>query len=378
VRVTDAELPRLAEVFDINLLQASSVITAFAAGYGLMQLLYGPLGERYGKYRVATILAGTCALTSLLCALAPSLAWLIAARALAGATAAGIVPLSLAWIGDTIAYEQRRIVMARFIMGQISGLAAGSFLGGVAAQYLDWRAPFVVLAVWFATVSTLLLRLGGEAMQLPPSHVPRQTLLGSLRTMTSLFGRPWPRVVLIAAFAEACFFFGAFSFIPATLHELNGMSLAQAGSVAMALSAGGIVYALLSGPIIGRLREAQTARLAGFVMALALPLVTLAPGPWTAAMASALSGFGYYMMHNTLQVSATQMAPESRGVAVTLFAAVFFLGQSIGTSVVAALVHGIGPLPVFLGCSLMLAALGLGFGARHPSHNAQPRHASRN
>ena len=241
VRVTDAELPRIAEVFDVNLLQASSVITAFAAGYGLLQLLYGPLGERYGKYRIATILAGACAVTSMLCALAPSLSLLVAARALAGASAAGIVPLSLAWIGDTIAYEKRRIVMARFIMGQISGLAAGSFLGGVATQYLDWHAPFVALSIWFAAICLLLIGFGGDALSVPPAHLPRQTLAGSLRTMASLFQRPWPRTVLLASFVEACFFFGAFSFIPATLHERNGLSLAQAGLVAMALSAGGIV-----------------------------------------------------------------------------------------------------------------------------------------
>ena len=43
-------------------------------------------------------------------------------------------------------------------------------------------------------------------------------------------------------------------------------------------------------------------------------------------------GLGYYMMHNPLQVNATQMAPDRRGAAVSAFAACFFLGQSAGVS----------------------------------------------
>jgi predicted MFS family arabinose efflux permease len=41
-------------------------------------------------------------------------------------------------------------------------------------------------------------------------------------------------------------------------------------------------------------------------------------------------GLGFYMLHNTLQVNATQMAPQRRGPAVSAFASLFFLGQSAG------------------------------------------------
>ena len=47
------------------------------------------------------------------------------------------------------------------------------------------------------------------------------------------------------------------------------------------------------------------------------------------------TGFGFYMLHNTLQVQATQMAPASRGTAVTLFACLLFFGQSTGVLLMA-------------------------------------------
>ena len=50
---------------------------------------------------------------------------------LSGATAAGIVPLSMAWIGDNIPYERRQATLARYLTGTILGMGAGQLIGGV-------------------------------------------------------------------------------------------------------------------------------------------------------------------------------------------------------------------------------------------------------
>ena len=48
------------------------------------------------------------------------------------------------------------------------------------------------------------------------------------------------------------------------------------------------------------------------------------------------------MLHNTLQINATQMAPERRGAAVAAFASCFFLGQSAGVAITGLVVEGLG------------------------------------
>jgi predicted MFS family arabinose efflux permease len=65
-------------------------------------------------------------------------------------------------------------------------------------------------------------------------------------------------------------------------------------------------------------------------MAASLWAVADAPGWGWAGPACAAMGLGFYMMHNTLQTHATQMAPERRGAAVAAFAGCFFMGQSVG------------------------------------------------
>jgi len=77
-------------------------------------------------------------------------------------------------------------------------------------------------------------------------------------------------------------------------------------------------------------------------MACALLAIGFRPNWWWALAGCFLAGLGFYMLHNTLQVNATQMAPDRRGAAVSAFASCFFLGQSAGVLAGALLVQTTG------------------------------------
>ena len=100
MRVCDPMLVTLSQEFAVTTGDASAVVAAFAVAYGVLQLFYGPLGDRIGKLRVIAAAVSGCAVFSAITALAPSLTLLVLARAAMGAAAAGIIPLSMAWIGD--------------------------------------------------------------------------------------------------------------------------------------------------------------------------------------------------------------------------------------------------------------------------------------
>ncbi len=375
VRVIDAELPRIAQTFDAPVMQAAHAITAFAAGYGVMQLFYGPLGDRFGKFRLINLLTAACAISTLMCALAPTLTGLIAARFCAGATAAGIVPLALAWIGDAVPYEQRRTVLARFLSAQICGMASGTFMGGFAAEHFSWRLPLWALAAWFAGICVLLYRHARTGLlnsQASAVTTPR-TVTSAVLSMMVIFRGRWSQVVLTAAFIEGFFFYGAYAFVPTLLHVRNDLSLTLAGSVTMSLALGGLAYSALARPIVSRLPESVTAMIGGCVMAIALPAVCLLPGYVAPVTCSVIGGFGFYMMHNTLQSSAIQMSVQHRGVAVALFAAVFFLGQSVGASLIGILVQRLNPVAIFAVCGLALFCMGAGFAYRYRRTNLAVR-----
>jgi predicted MFS family arabinose efflux permease len=343
LRVADALLPRLATEFSISVGQASQVITAFAVAYGLSQLVFGPLGDRYGKYRVIAWACVASCLTSLLCALAPSHGALMAARLVAGMAAAAIIPLSMAWIGDAVPYERRQPVLARFLIGQITGFAIGVWMGGYAAEHLPWRTPFFVIAVFFLVVACTLhavrARLPVEPIR-PPS--PEAALPRMLREFIAVWAKPWARVVLFTVFCEGASLYGPFAFIATHLHLRFGLPLSTVGALVMLFALGGLCFALSAQVFVSRLGEVMLVRAGSVLMAVSFIAIAFAGAWWWAVPACTLMGLGFYMMHNTLQTHATQMAPERRGAAVASFAACFFLGQSVGVGIDGLLVGRIG------------------------------------
>jgi predicted MFS family arabinose efflux permease len=363
-RVADPLLPRLDHEFGTGLGTAAQVITAFSVAYGLLQAFYGPVGDRFGKYRVIAWACIASGGTSLLCALAPDFNTLVIARFLAGSTAAAVIPLSMAWIGDVIPYEQRQPVIARFLTGQIFGLAFGQLLGGLAADYWSWRVPFVGLALWFAITGLVLLRMHGSAVVAPmPPRLPGQSVV---QRMLADFGyvlrQPWARRILVVVLLEGATMFGAFAFLATHLHLVYGLSLTAAGSCLMLYAAGGLTFAALSPMLVRRLGEVGLASGGGAMLCVALLMVGLAPNWPLALVGCYLAGLGFYMLHNTLQLNATQMAPERRGAAVAMFASCLFLGSAAGVAIFGIWVERISTVPIISGAGVALLVIGLVFG----------------
>ena len=104
---------------------------------------------------------------------------------------------------------------------------------------------------------------------------------------------------------------------------------------------GGLVYSQMARRWLGWFGERGLARLGSVLVASGLLLLAWGHVLVLAALGCLLAGLGFYMLHNTLQTQATQMAPQARGSAVTLFGCMLFFGQSSGVLITALTVdHG--------------------------------------
>jgi predicted MFS family arabinose efflux permease len=359
-RLTDALLPRLSTEFDLPLGTVSWAITCFTIGYAACQLFFGPIGDRYGKYSVIAWSCVACSLAALLCGLSGNLPMLLVARALAGGTTAAIIPLAMAWIGDVVPYERRQPVLARFLIGQILGASAGQLLGGFSADHLGRRVPFFIVAALFAVGTTALFvmrrRLPAQALQVQPAD--GHMLSHLWRAFAEVFAIRWARAVLTTVFLEGALVFGAFAFLATHLHQALNISLTASGTILMLFGFGGLLFATAARGLVTRLGELGLARGGGAVMLVSLSVIAWAPNVWLSALFCFVLGLGFYMLHNTLQTNATQMAPERRGAAVSAFAFSYFLGQSAGVAVAGWSVAHIGLRNV-----IFVAALGVLFTA---------------
>ena len=102
VRTANSLLPQIATDFGASVGAASIIVTAYAITHGTVQLVIGPIGDRFGKFRSVAIACALCSLTVLMCGFAQSLETLALARLASGLTAAWIIPLGMAFVGDVV------------------------------------------------------------------------------------------------------------------------------------------------------------------------------------------------------------------------------------------------------------------------------------
>jgi len=371
LRATDPLLALISAEYGVTPGAASLVITAFALSYGLFQVFHGPIGDRYGKFRMVMLTTAVSGLTSLLCAAAPGVGTLVAARFVAGITIGALIPLSMAWIGDVVPYERRQATIARFLIGQMLGVAFGAAAAGLLGAWFGWRAIFVVLGVLFVAIAALLRVEMGRNASLALGGMHAVSLFAAFGRMVGLLKRPWVRVILATVALEGALANGAFAFIAWDLHERHGVSLGASGLFIAAFPAGGLLYAAVAARVVPALGERGLVLVGGAFLSFAYLAMSVAPGAGYVLVCIFCAGIGIYMMHNTLQVHATQMAPEARGAAVSLFALCLFTSQSIGIWLAARAIDAWGIVPVFAAAGIGLPLVALDFRRRLARHRGQ-------
>jgi predicted MFS family arabinose efflux permease len=348
-RICDAMLPELSRVFSVSLGQAAQVVSVFAVTYGLAQLFYGPLGDRLGKFRVVTFATLFCSIGSVVAILSTSLDMLLLARLLMALGAAALIPLAMAWIGDNVHADQLQEMLTRTGLGSTLGIVCGQLVGGLLTDALGWRWAFGFLTVLFGLVGALMwvdLRRQQRAATARPAPVtPAASSLartGFIRQAVSIVTGPWSRVVLMMAVVEGAVGFGALAIWATHLHTALNLSLSMSGAIVALFGLGGMGYMAVGRTLIHRLGQPRMVLVGGGLVGVCALVLATTPHWAPAIPASLLAGFGFFMFHNTMQASATQMAPHARGTAVSLFASFLFLGQSVGVVLAAALIGRIG------------------------------------
>ena len=367
LRLFDALLPTVADHFGVLPTTAAVAVTAFTLAYGLFQLVHGPLGDRVGKLKVIAAACFFAAAASIGSAFAETLSALSVMRFLTGIGAGGIIPLALAWIGDTTSYEKRQHTLARFIGVILVGHILGPVLGGLLASLVDWRAVFWLFAVLFAAVGAILWR---EDRRNAPASSSAPVRKGVVRGYLEVLRDRWVRTVLLTVSLEGALFYGAFAYIGAHLKQQYGLSYFTVGTIIAAFGVGGVLYTLLVRWLLRQLGETGLVAGGGAILLICYLLLALLPA-WTLAYPILVAaGVGFYMFHNTLQTRSTEMAPKARGTALALHAFGMFLGQAIGVALTGLVIRAIGYDWTFVLAGIGLALLGRRFGSQIRRHKS--------
>jgi EmrB/QacA subfamily drug resistance transporter len=183
--VVNVALPSLRDDFHATLADQQWVVEAYLLLLASLVLVGGALGDLYGRRRIFAIGVAGFGAASLVCAVAPSIAVLIAARALQGAFGALLVPSSLAIITAVFTGPERAAAIGSWTGGTAAAVALGPPLGGLLVDVFSWR---VIFALNVPLVLVCLVLIVRAVPEIPGSGSRRIDVPGVVLCVLGLAG----------------------------------------------------------------------------------------------------------------------------------------------------------------------------------------------
>jgi predicted MFS family arabinose efflux permease len=245
-------------------------------------------------------------------------------RAVTGAAAAGLIPLTIAYIGDTVPYDRRQATLAMLVASSGAAQAFSTSAGGVIAAVVSWRRVFPILGALAGSATFALFAFRKrEIRNVVDPHAPPPTARAALRA-------PGMMRLLALVALEGSLFMGGFSFLSGLLDQRFRLDASSIGLILGSAGVAQLIAARILPRLLKRWSEPQLIAIGGCLMACAHVLSAVAPHWALIVLSCVLIGVGFSMCHSTLQTRATEAFARARGTALSLFAFALFSGSALG------------------------------------------------
>lgn len=355
-------LPTVSADFGVTVPATAWMVTVFGLSYALASPVLGALTEHLPRKKVILTGVAVFAAGETLCAAAPGLGWLLAARVIGGIGGALVGPAVWAHLAETAAPRERGRAIARGSAAYAGGQIVGVPLATFAAAALSWRFAFAAVALGLAVAGTLIaVRLQDSV----PARTGRAPGLSALRSSARLWRVRVFRMIMGGNFFVQAARLGTYAYAGALFATRFGFGTGVLGLIGMAVGIGSLVGSLLAGPLVDRWsaagrRVSELNVVWGLLMAAGLALATTAhTWQWCLAgfVLSFFAGTGFF---STAQVYLTTVMAERRGPAVSWNNSVLYIGTGAGTTMLGFATLG---SATFAACAVVFALCAAGFSA---------------
>lgn len=328
MRALDPVLPHVADDLSITVAIAAGLASALAFTFAIVQPALGAAADLFGKPRLMIVCLVLLGVANILGAITTDYPLLLATRVLAGIGAGGVFPVTLSLTSDLVGPKLRQVALSRVMAGAMTGNLLGSTASGVIGDFFGWRGVLVILG-GLAIVASVAVALGfkGAAIIKPTVKADFRKLAQGYKV---IFRNPNTLIVYSAVFVEGCCILGLFPYISSFLFDRGVTSLSIAGLVIACFAVGGLFYTATVSRMLARLGINGMMIYGGIVIAIQLAATAFSPNWQIQALTLLLMGWGFYMLHGSLQIFSTELSQEARASAMSLHAFCFFMGQSVG------------------------------------------------
>lgn len=330
-------LSNMAAAFQADYALVALSIAGYLAITAVLQLVMGPLSDRFGRRPVLLVGVAVFTLASLVCALTTNIWVFLAFRVLQGTIIAGWA-VSLAVIRDTVPPQEAASKIGYVTMAMAVAPMLGPMLGGALDELFGWRASFVVYAGFGAAAFGLCWVDLGET-----NKTPSETFAKQFQTYPALFrSRRYWGYALCMAFSTGAFY----TFLagaPLVAVTVLGLSPAVLGFYLGTITAGFMLGSFLSGryakrfPLTTMMIAGRLVAGAGLAVGLALFLVGVVH-PIALFGATVFVGLGNGLTMPSCNAGALSVRPKLAGSAAGLAGALTVGVGALLTSATGAIV----------------------------------------
>ncbi|MYZ39327.1 MULTISPECIES: MFS transporter [unclassified Streptomyces] len=370
---TQALLPAISTGLGVTASQASWTVSAATGALALFVLPLSALSERFGRRTLMTVSLAVAVAVGLLVPFAPSLEWLVALRAVQGATLAGLPASAMAFLAEEVRPKALVAAIGLFVAGNSVGGMSGRIVTGWAAQLWGWRAALGavgLLAVVCAVVFRVLLP---KARHFTPRSLSPRSLA---RTVGGHLADPLLRRLYAIGALFMTVFGAVYTVIGYRLVEAP-FSLPQGviGSIFLVYLVGTLSSAA-AGRLVGRLGRRGALYLAVGTTAAGL-LLSLADTLTAVLLGLVLITAGFFAGHAVASSAVSHTAKTGRAQASALYQSAYYLGSSAGGTLGAIAFHTAGwPATVLLGLAAVLGVVSITLYGTHHARTERRRTAA--
>ena len=301
--------------------------TAFSLTYAAGFLIWGPVSDHYGRRRTMALALGTLTVSTVCCALAPSLPALAALRAIQGLSASGFAPVALAYLSEALAPSRRAEAIGAMSTSFLVAGIFGQVLASLVALHLGWRWFFPLCGGLLAVALAAVLAVVHDAAS--TSGPSDSSLRGQFASLGRLALRPAVVALSLAHVTLLMVFVAMYTGIGGHLETL-GMRPSTVILIRLA-ALPAMFLSLIAGRIAARWSWARTARLGFGVSALGM----LGEALLAQSLAGLVACSVVYVAGVALAVPAMislygQVSAPNRGSGMALNGFILFVGTSAG------------------------------------------------
>lgn len=312
-------LPLLEAEFGTGAAGASLAVSAATGALALALVPAGLLSDRWGRKPVMAAALFAASVLTLLAALAPGWAALLALRALSGLALAGVPAVALTYVGEETAPEAAAGAVGLYVAANAFGGMTGRLGVGAAAELLGWRGALALAGAGG------LLAAAAFVAALPPGRAhpgPGQPpSLSGLRDPALPW--LWAEAALLMGGFVAVYNFLSFR-LAAPPYALGQAQLSAVFALYLAGMAGSAAAARMQARLgrAGALAAGVALMAAGLALTLARPLAAIVAGVGVLT-------FGFFAAHATASAWTAARAGGGRALAASLYLVAYYAGSSV-------------------------------------------------